>query len=322
MAVLLVNLGTPDKPTVKSIKKYLKEFLSDPRVIDTPSWLWWPLLNGIILPLRSRKIVANYQKIWLKEGSPLRVLTDKLSQALQVRLKNELNESITVLIGMNYGTPSIAEALNQIQKQQIKRVVILPLFPQYSATTTAAVFDIIAKYYSKQVLIPELHFIREYHDHSHYIRAIANSVDQYWSAHGKPQHLIFSFHSIPKRYYEKGDLYPEYCHQTARLIANSLHLADGEWTITFQSRFGPQEWIKPYTFDTLQSLAKTNIKKVDVISPGFAADCLETLEELAILNKNAFLDAGGAQYRYIPALNDNQDHIELLYQLIKQYTAN
>jgi len=315
--VLLVNLGTPEKPDAKHIRQFLREFLSDPRVIDLPRPLWSMILNGFILPFRPHKIKHAYQKIWTNSGSPLRYIT--LEQ--QAMLKHKLNEfydaQIPVEIGMTYGQPTLREGLLKLRQHQVTKVIILPLYPQYSATTTASIFDKVAELLKKCPCLPEIRMVNHYYANPTYIAAVAQSIQAYQLSHGKPEQLIFSFHGIPQRYANKGDPYPLQCHETARLIAQELNLEQDEWKITFQSRLGRAEWLKPYTDKTLAALAQQGVKNVQVSCPGFAVDCLETLEEIALQNRDTFFTNGGEKYAYIPALNAERSHIELLAQLIQ-----
>ncbi|OBW95793.1 ferrochelatase [Gallibacterium salpingitidis] len=314
IGVLLVNLGTPDQPTTTAIKRYLHQFLTDPRVIDLPRWQWLPLLNLIILPKRAPRVAKLYQQIWQAEGSPLLAISQQQKIALQQRF-NSQQQNVVVELAMTYGNPSITAALTKLYQAKVERIILLPLYPQYSSTTTASVLDAFYKALQQQRCILPFDVIFSYHNHPLYIAALAKTVAQSKQA---DEHLLISFHGIPVRYQQEGDYYPEHCQQTADALAQQLNLSNDQWTLSYQSRFGKEEWLQPYTDETLLSLPKRNIKKVVVICPGFAADCLETLEEIAQENKRYFLQAGGESYRYIPALNANSDHIELLYQLIDE----
>jgi len=317
-AVILVNLGTPDAATPNAVRRYLKEFLSDVRVIDIARPLWWLILNGIILNVRPRKVAKLYEAVW-DEDSPIRKIGYAQAQRLQERLTNQLRESAPLVkLGMTYGNPSLDGVVDELIQQGISRCLVLPLYPQYSATTTAATFDKLAQTLKKQRNLPTLIFNKDYHQHPHYITALANSVLRFWHQHGKPQRLIFSFHGIPKRYADLGDPYPVQCHATAAAVAQQLNLAEHEWSVAFQSRFGREEWLQPYTDVLLHNLPQQGVKKVHLICPAFASDCLETLEEIAIQGKEMFLESGGEEYRYIPALNDHPDHIELLCMLVNE----
>ncbi|WKT00839.1 ferrochelatase [Gallibacterium salpingitidis] len=314
IGVLLVNLGTPDKPTTTAVKRYLRQFLTDPRVIDLPRWQWLPLLNLIILPKRAPRVAKLYQQIWQAEGSPLLTISQQQKIALQQRFDLQ-QQNVVVELAMTYGNPSITAALTKLYQAKVERIILLPLYPQYSSTTTASVLDTFYKALQQQRCILPFDVIFSYHNHPLYIAALAKSVAQYKQA---DEHLLISFHGIPVRYRQEGDYYPNHCQQTADALAQQLNLSNDQWTLSYQSRFGKEEWLQPYTDETLLSLPKRNIKKVAVICPGFAADCLETLEEIAQENKRYFLQAGGESYRYIPALNADSDHIELLYQLIDE----
>ncbi len=320
VGVLMVNLGTPDAPTKKALRVYLKQFLSDPRVVETPfpRWIWWLILNGIILNIRPKKSAAAYASIWgeVGGGSPLMAISKKQHQAVKNYL-SENNINVVTELAMRYGNPSIATGLKELKAQNVDRLLVLPLYPQYSASTTASIFDAVTDELQNWRLIPEVRFINHYHDHPKYIDALTESVKQHWQQHGKPDQLLMSFHGVPKRYLINGDPYHCECHKTARLLAASLGLDKNQYCVTFQSIFGREEWLKPYTMDTLKALPKKGHKHVQIICPGFAADCLETLEEIAVENKSYFIEAGGMEFSYIPALNTEQPHIILLTDLIK-----
>lgn len=313
-AVILVNLGTPVTATPKGVRIFLREFLCDRRVVDLPRWLWWPLLNGIILPLRCRRVAKAYSQIWQPGGSPLMVISKAQQAALQERLLS-LGRSERVELAMSYGEPSLGEAWQRLKAEGVSEVLLLPLYPQYSSTTTASVYDGWAKVMAGEPRLPQEHIMLEYHAHPAYISALAQSIREQWQQTGQG-YLLFSFHGIPERYANRGDPYPEQCRTTARLVAEELALTADEWGLAFQSRFGREPWLQPYTDETLQSLAAAGKRHLDVICPGFAADCLETLEEIAQEGKECFLAAGGEAYHYIPALNAGPAHIELLAQLI------
>ncbi len=313
--VLLVNLGTPQAPTAKAIRSYLQEFLSDPRVIEIPRLVWLPILYGVVLPFRPRRIVAAYRSIWLPEGSPLLVYTRRQQQALDQVLKQHGLISIQVEMAMCYGQPSIATALEKLCGSGVTRLVVIPAYPQYSAATTAATFDALARALGKQRYVPELRLLNGYHDDGLYIKACAERIVESRSEHGSGEKLLFSFHGLPKRNIEMGDPYRSQCYTTARLIAQELGLEWGEWLITFQSRFGFAEWLKPYTDESLRLLARQGIRSVDVFCPGFAADCLETIEEIGMQNRDFFLEAGGRRFHRIPSLNASAGHIKCLAQL-------
>lgn len=315
IGVLLTNLGTPDAPTTSAVRKYLKEFLSDSRVIEIPRLIWLPILYGIILPFRSPRSAKLYQKIWSTTGSPLRSILDQQAKALNQQLAD-----YRIVPAMRYGNPSIAAGLATLRKHNIQKILLFPLYPQYSATTIATTFDKVTDILKTWRWQPELRTIHGYHDNPNYISAVANSIENYWKNHGKTTKLLFSFHGLPKQFLLKGDPYYCFCHKTARLIAEQLQLANEEWQLTFQSRLGKAEWSTPYTDKTVIQLAQQGIKDITVVCPGFSADCLETLEEIQQLNKELFLHAGGKSFHYIPALNTDTAHIELLSQLIRQHT--
>ncbi|GAA5219232.1 ferrochelatase [Corallincola platygyrae] len=316
--VLLVNLGTPDAPTTPAVRSYLNQFLSDPRVVDVPKWLWQCILKGAILPFRSPRAAKAYQSIWWYEGSPLRVISEKQQKALTNALLFGTGHKLQVELAMTYGNPSIPGALQRLFDAGVNKVVVLPLFPQYSCSTTAAVFDGIADALKKQRLIPELRSIHHYHDHPAFISAMVGKVRAHWQANGKGEHLLMSFHGIPQRYADEGDPYERHCHETAIAIAGALGLSDSEWTISFQSRVGREQWLMPYTDETLKGMPAKGIKNLDVICPAFSVDCLETLEEIKEENCEYFEEAGGEQYRYIDCLNDSPCHIQMMVTLVKE----
>ncbi|PIP01778.1 MAG: ferrochelatase [Zetaproteobacteria bacterium CG12_big_fil_rev_8_21_14_0_65_54_13] len=321
IGILLTNLGTPDAPTKTAVRAYLKEFLSDPRVVEQPRWLWWLILNGVILNIRPAKSAASYRSVWSEEGSPLLAIgnrqRDKLERALQRLSGSEAGDSpIHIELAMRYGNPSIPAGLEALRAKNCRKLIVLPLYPQYSATTSGSTFDAIADVFRSWRRIPAVSFIDAYHDDPAYIDALAASVRAYWQQHGKPERLLMSFHGIPERYFKAGDPYPCHCRKTARLLRESLGLSEEEAQISFQSRFGREPWMQPYTDATLKQWASDGVASVDVVCPGFSADCLETLEEVAIENRDYFLNAGGSQYRYIPALNDSDAHIDALAQLL------
>lgn len=321
LGVLITNLGTPDAPTTSALRRYLKEFLWDPRIVDLPRFMWWFILQVILL-IRPGRSAKAYQKIWDdSEGSPLLSISKKQLRALREQLKNTLDEPCVVELGMRYGNPSIASALEKLRAANVHRILVLPLYPQYSASTTASTFDAIAKAVAKWRWVPEFRFVNQYHDDAGYINALCNSVRESWSSRGKPKKLMFSFHGTPKRFLLTGDPYFCQCQKTARLVAEQLGLDEKEWQVTFQSIFGREEWLNPYTIDTLREMGKQGVGPVNIICPGFSADCLETIEEIEEENKHAYLEAGGKEYHYIPALNDRQDHIEALSAIIKQNCA-
>lgn len=318
--VLLINLGTPDAPTANAVKTYLREFLSDPRVVDLNPLLWKPILNLVILNIRPKKVAELYKKVWFEDGSPLLVLGKRLAQKVGANFGDE-NLNIPLVNAMTYGNPSIADGLDDLRKQGVDKVVILPMYPQFSGTTTAAVYDAVFKALSKSSDWPSLHFIRDYANHPLYIKALANSVRNQWEAQGEQRHLLFSYHGIPKRYVSNGDPYEKHCNETSKLVAEELGLNESQWTHSYQSRFGREEWLKPYADETLKKLAQNGTKSLNVISPAFAVDCLETLEEICFELKEVFEEAGGEKYDYIPALNDNDDHVALYRSLILENSS-
>ncbi|MFC3022624.1 ferrochelatase [Vibrio zhugei] len=313
VGVLLVNLGTPDEPTGPAVKRFLGEFLHDKRVVDLTRWLWCPLLHGIILPIRSPRVAKLYQSIWMDEGSPLMVYSRRQRSKLQERL------SIPVALGMNYGQPSIKHGIQELQGQGVERIIVLPLYPQYSSSTNAAVFDRMAKSLKSIPVLPDITFIRDYHDHPAYIKALADQVRETWKTQGKGEVLLCSFHGIPKRYADNGDVYPFHCLRTTELLKEELGLDAESIMMTYQSRFGREEWLQPYTDKTLEKLPLQDRKDIDVFCPGFSSDCLETLEEIQEQNKEIFMNAGGQQFRYIPCLNDSDSHIDMMSAIVRPY---
>jgi ferrochelatase len=319
IGVLLVNLGTPDAPDRASVRRYLKEFLWDPRVVEVPRLAWWFVLNGIILNTRPGRSAKAYQKVWTDQGSPLMEISLRQRAALEATLNRRLGCEVPVVLGMRYGSPSIRSALDQLRDKGARRILVLPLYPQYSATTTASIFDAVTAELRNWRWIPELRFINHYHDDPAYIAALADSVNRHRSEHGTADKLLMSFHGIPEEYFHKGDPYHCECRKTGRLLAETLGLGDGQWQISFQSRLGPKQWLQPYTDHTLQALAEGGTRSVQVICPGFSADCLETLEEIAMENCDTFMEAGGERYEYIPCLNDDEIHIDMLASLAEQH---
>ena len=316
--ILLVNLGTPDSPSVSDVRRYLREFLWDPRVVEAPRPVWWMVLNGIILTTRPARSAKAYAKIWTENGSPLLHLSQQLTSALDDECRQQGLEW-DVRLAMRYGQPSIESVMQNMWKDGIRRILVVPLYPQYSATTTATVFDEVTRVAQKWRFIPELRFINSYHDFKPYIHALAQSVQEYWSNHEKPEKLVMSFHGIPQEYFDSGDPYFCHCQKTARLLAEKLGLSKDDWMVTFQSRLGPKKWLQPYTDHTLTELAKSGVKNIQVICPGFSVDCLETLEEIAMENKDTFLEAGGETYEYIPCLNHSSDHVECIKLLADKH---
>ena len=318
LGILVCNLGTPDAPTPRAVRRYLAEFLSDPRVIETPPLLWWPILHGVILNVRPRRSAHAYAKIWQADGSPLLTLSQSLSDKLGSALAGDGDAIITAL-GMRYGSPSIASALDALQAHGARRILVLPLYPQYAAPTTASVMDAVFAHCARLRWVPELRFINDYHADPRYIGALAESVREYWAVHGRADHLLLSFHGLPRKYFLAGDPYYCQCQATARLLRESLGLDGDACSVSFQSRVGPTRWLEPYTDLTLTALGKTGTGRVDVLCPGFAVDCLETLEEIALQNAEKFRAAGGGEMHYIPALNDSPRHVELLGALVDEH---
>lgn len=318
LGVLLVNLGTPDAPTPAAVRKYLRSFLSDPRVVELPRWIWLPFLHGVILRVRPARSASAYSKIWTEQGSPLLLNSRDIAAAVQEKLSARLSGAVHVELAMTYGEPSIGAALEKLHGQYVRRIVILPLFPQYSGTTTASVFDSVTRALSRRRWVPELRVINHYHDANGYISAIAASIRDFRDLNGAGERLLFSFHGIPQRTFDAGDPYHCQCQRTARLIAEALDLADGEWQVSFQSRLGWAVWLKPYTDEVLTGWANDKLGKVDVVSPGFAVDCLETLEEIEIRYSRLFRESGGGELRYIPALNARDDHVAFLSRLVEK----
>ncbi|AAC22815.1 TPA: ferrochelatase [Haemophilus influenzae] len=312
IGVLLANLGTPDSPTPKSISRYLWQFLTDPRVVDLPRCKWYPLLKAIILPLRSKRIAKNYQAIWTEQGSPLLAISRQQKDALQAYLDNQ-NIDTQVEIAMTYGNPSMQSAVKNLLKNQVERIIVLPLYPQYSSSTTGAVFDAFANALKEERGLLPFDFIHSYHIDENYINALADSIKVRLKS---DEFLLFSYHGIPLRYEKMGDYYREHCKQTTIAVVNKLGLTENQWRMTFQSRFGREEWLQPYTDKFLESAAAQNIQKIAVICPGFSVDCLETIEEIDEENRENFLNNGGQSYQYIPALNVEHAHIEMMGKLI------
>jgi len=315
IGVLLANLGSPTAPTTKAVRRFLKEFLWDPRVVNLPRPLWWVILHFFVLPFRPARSAKAYRKVWHEKGSPLTYLTRELTE----KTAHQLNaQGITTDFVMRYGEPSIANQLRAFKKAGITDLIVLPLYPQYSSTTTASIYDHMVKELNKWRHLPNIQFISDYHQDKHYITAVAESIKHAWREQDKNELLLMSFHGLPEQLTKWGDPYFHQCHNTAALIAEKLGIKEKEWMIVFQSRFGKAEWLKPYCVDTLQNLPGQGIKTVDVICPGFAVDCLETLEEIAMENQSIFMKAGGTKYRYIPALNDSDAHVRAIVNLLEQ----
>lgn len=317
--ILLVNLGTPDAPTKSAVRRYLKEFLSDARVVEIPRPIWWLILNGIILNVRPAKSAAKYQTIWTKEGSPLRVNTERQAHMLRGYLGEKMKSPLVVVAAMRYGNPSIEAGIDQLKAANCNNILVLPLYPQYAASTTASTFDQVARVLMRKRNVPGVRLVRNYHDHPAFIEAIARNVELHWQKMGRPDFahdkLVMTFHGVPKFHLDKGDPYHCESHKSARLIAERLGLQKVDYVVTFQSRFGRAEWLQPYTDKTLESLAQQGVSRVDVICPGFASDCLETLEEIAMEGRETFLHAGGKHFNYLPVANDSEAYVSALTQI-------
>lgn len=316
IGILLVNLGTPDAPTPKAVRRYLKEFLSDPRIVEIPRLVWWLILNVIILNVRPRKSAAKYATIWTAQGSPLRIHTERQATMLGAALAKRVTYPTVVLPAMRYGNPSMASAMALLKDQHCDNILVLPLYPQYAASTTASTFDQLARTLSSIRNLPGIRFVRSYHDHPAYIDAVARNLDAHWQRIGRPDFatdkLLMTFHGVPKFHLDRGDPYHCHCHKSARLIAERLGLQPTDYVVTFQSRFGRTEWLQPYTDKTLEALGAKGTNRVDVICPGFAADCLETLEEIAVEGRETFLHAGGSTFNYLPVANDSDAYVDAL----------
>lgn len=312
-AILLVNLGTPEAPTPAALRRYLREFLSDRRVVEIPRAVWWPILYGAILPTRSRQSAAKYAAIWTEQGSPLLTWSRRQAAALAEVLQ------LPVRVAMRYGAPSIGAGLDALVAAGARRVLVLPLYPQYAAATTASTFDAVARWAGRTRALPELRFVNDYHDDPHYIAALARRVHEHWSEHGRADRLLMSFHGIPARSVALGDPYEQQCRRSAALLAEALQLQPAQWLLSFQSRLGRARWLEPYTEPTLRQLGRDGVRSIDAICPGFAADNLETLEEIDVENRAAFLESGGQSFRYIAALNDHPAGIDALAALAQRH---
>ena len=318
VGILLVNLGTPDEPTTAAVRRYLAEFLWDPRVIEQPRALWWLILHGIILRTRPAKSAHAYQKVWTPQGSPLLVESRALAAGLAGRLGERCGDRVRVELGMTYGNPSLHDALERLRRANVQRLLLMPMYPQYSATTTASIFERVTAELSRWRWIPELRVVNQYWEEESYVNAVADSVAAHWQEHGR-KHLLFSFHSIPKRYFLAGDPYHCFCQATARRVAERLDLGSGEWSVGFQSRFGREEWLKPYVDLLLTEYAGRGPKRVTVVCPGFATDCLETIEEIDMQNRELFLGHGGEAFDYVPCLNSGEAHVRLYEELVLKH---
>lgn len=316
--VLLINLGTPDAPTAAAIRRYLAQFLSDRRVVELTPLLWLPLLYGFILPFRPGRLVHAYAKIWTDEGSPLLAISKRLASGLERHLGETLGQEVPVALGMSYGTPSIASALAELEARRVRRITVLPLYPQYSCSTNAAALDALFAELNTRRWVPELRTVNSYHDEPAYIMALAQSVRAHWQARGRGDYLLLSFHGLPQRTVLAGDPYYCQCQKTGRLLAEALELREGEFSVAFQSRFGKLPWVQPYAEPTIATLPARGVRQLDVLCPGFAADCLETLEEIQLRYAETFTAAGGTALRYIPALNDSAAHLDVLGGIVQR----
>jgi ferrochelatase len=317
-AVLLVNLGTPEAPTPPALRKYLRQFLWDPRVVELPRVLWWPVLNLIILNTRPKQSAEKYAKIWMPEGSPLKVHTERQAKLLRGYLGQSGQGDIVIEWAMRYGEPTVSGALDRLKSAGCTRILVVPLYPQYSASTTASAMDAVNAWVQHNPQAADISAIESFHRDSGYLSALAACINAHWMDYGRPEKLVMSFHGLPKVSIERGDPYHEQCQESGRLLAAELGLAEKDYAITFQSRFGPAEWLQPYTQTTLEALGREGVRRIDVVCPGFVSDCLETLEEIAMECKAAFLGAGGTEFRYIPCLNERHEWIEALAALIRQ----
>jgi len=321
LGILMVNLGTPDAPDTKSVRRYLNQFLSDPRIIELPRLLWMAILHGVILRVRPAKSAQAYQEVWHEQtGSPLMSISQAQADALQTNLQTRFGNDVVVSLGMRYGSPSIDDAISELERHNVRRMLVLPMYPQYSGTTVASVFDAVTMRLQRTRWIPEIRFVNQFCDQPGFIQALASSVRESWQQHGRGDLLVTSYHGIPKRYLLNGDPYHCLCHKTTRLLAAELGLSESEYKVVFQSRVGKEEWLKPYCDETMKTLPAEGIKSIDVISPAFSADCLETLEEIEGENKEYFIENGGERFQYIACLNDRPDHIDMLTDLIEQHT--
>ena len=321
LGVLIVNLGTPSSPSAADVRRYLREFLWDPRVVEVPRPLWWLILHGFILRFRPSRSARAYRKVWTADGSPLLLHSRAVADSVQDSLGERVAGPVNVELAMTYGAPTIRSALAKLIERGSQRIVCLPLYPQYSGTTTGSVFDLVTRELQRQRWVPEFRFINHYHDAEGYIAASVQNIRDYWASHGRGDHLLFSFHGLPRKNLLRGDPYHCHCLKTARLIAESLGLNDDFWTVAFQSRVGREEWLRPYTDETIVALGEGGLQRLDVVCPGFAADCLETLEEIAMQNAGFFTEAGGGELHYIPCLNARDDHVAFLTRLIEKHIS-
>ncbi|MEE2983913.1 MAG: ferrochelatase [Pseudomonadota bacterium] len=321
IGVLLCNVGTPEAPTTSAVRRYLAEFLSDPRIVDLPRLVWLPVLHGVILNTRPQRSAAAYATIWESEGSPLLTASQRLCAALEQRFKSDLGDGVAFALGMRYGNPSIAAGLEQLIAADARRILIVPLYPQYASATTGSVYDAVLAYCRGLRWVPELRFINDYHADTRYIGAVAESISEFWSTHGRRERLLMSFHGIPRDTFLAGDPYYCQCQATGRLLAEHLEFDSAAWSLSFQSRIGPKTWLEPYTDVTLVDWARGGLANVDVVCPGFSVDCLETLEEIAMRYAALFEQAGGQKLRYIPALNDRAKHVSALAGIISGHLS-
>jgi len=319
--VLVVNLGTPDAPTTGAVRRFLRQFLTDSRVVEYPRLIWWLILNLVILVIRPSRSAAAYQKVWMDKGSPLLIHSMAITDKLRKQLASSFETPVSVELGMTYGEPSIDSAIDKLLASGARRIVTLPLYPQYSGTTTASVFDVVVRKLGKYRWIPESRFINNYHDEAGYIDALAASIRESWEANGRGDKLLMSFHGVPESTLMNGDPYHCHCQKTARLLAGELGLGDDEWLISFQSRVGRDKWLAPYTDETVKELGRQGLSRIDVVCPGFSTDCLETLEEIAMQNAEFFSTAGGGSLHYIPSLNARDDHVRFLADLLQKHTV-
>ncbi len=319
VGVLLTNVGTPEAPTPRALRRYLRQFLSDPRVVELPRPLWWLILNLLVLPLRPRRSARLYAKVWTPDGSPLLVISRRIAAGVESALRAAVGTPLHVALGMGYGSPSIGSALRELRAKGCRRIVVLPLFPQYASPTTGSTFDGVAAELATWRWVPELRVVGSYHDDEAYVAALAAAIRELWEREGVPDRLLLSFHGLPRKAFLSGDPYFCHCQKTARLVREALDWPDHRVVIAFQSRFGREPWLQPYTDATLRALGQSGVASVDVACPGFAADCLETLEEIALLNRDVFLAAGGRRYRYVPALNERGDHVAALAGVARRH---
>ncbi len=321
IGILVANLGTPGGPDTASVRRFLKQFLWDPRVVEYPRWLWWLILNGIILRIRPSRSAEAYGKIWTDQGSPLMIYSKAIADGIQGRMDAKLPGAARVELAMSYGEPPIDEAIDRLLAKGARRLLVLPLYPQYSGTTTASVVDAVARKLGRLRWVPETRFINQYHDEAGYIAALAASIRESWERDGRGDKLLLSFHGVPRSTLLRGDPYHCQCRKTGRLLAERLGLADDEWILSFQSRVGREEWLRPYTDETVERLGREGTARIDVVCPGFATDCLETLEEIAMQNAELFEESGGKSLRYVPALNARDDHVAFLAGLVERHIA-